>query len=91
VAAVEPPCDGPSGTSLPVWDRMTPTISREELHAKIERGDRFHLFEVLGPMYFRKHHLPGAHNLPPGQVRELAPQLVPDKHAEIVVYCWDDG
>lgn len=67
-----------------------PTISTEELHAKIERGDPFHLFEVLAPGYWKKHHLPGARNLPPSQVRELMPTLVPDRAAEIVVYCWDD-
>ncbi|HKG90793.1 MAG TPA: rhodanese-like domain-containing protein [Gemmatimonadaceae bacterium] len=70
---------------------MTATISRDELHAKITRGDPFFLFEVLGRPYWRKHHLPGALNLPPDQVTALAPQLVPDKAAEIVVYCWDDG
>jgi rhodanese-related sulfurtransferase len=45
----------------------------------------------MAPMYFRKHHLPGAKNLPPSQVRELVPKLVPDKDAEIILYCWDDG
>ena len=70
---------------------MTATITREALQEKIERGDRFHLFEVLGPQYFRKHHLPGAKNLPPSQVRELAPTLAPDREVEVVVYCWDDG
>ncbi|HEU4564685.1 MAG TPA: rhodanese-like domain-containing protein [Gemmatimonadaceae bacterium] len=69
---------------------MTATISRDELHEKIRRGDRFHLFEVLAPMYYRKHHLPGALNLPPSEVRERVLQLVPDRGAEIVVYCWDD-
>jgi len=69
---------------------MTATISREELHEKIERGDRFHLFEVLGPPYFRKHHLPGAKNLPPKDVRERIAELVPELDAEIVLYCWDD-
>ena len=68
-----------------------PTISLDDLRAKIERGDRFHLFEVLAPMYFRKHHLPGAKNLPPDQVRERIAELVPDRRDEIVVYCWDDG
>jgi rhodanese-related sulfurtransferase len=67
-----------------------PTISREELREKIARGDPFHLFEVLGKMYFRKHHLPGARNLPPDEVRALAPALVPERDAEIVLYCWDD-
>jgi rhodanese-related sulfurtransferase len=70
---------------------MESTISRDELNAKIQRHDVFHLFEVMAPMYFRKHHLPGARNLPPSQVEELIPQLVPDKDAEIVLYCWDDG
>ena len=69
----------------------TPTISRDELLDKIQRGDRFHLFEVMAPMYFRKHHLPGARNLPPAEVGALVPRLVPDKGAEIVLYCWDDG
>jgi rhodanese-related sulfurtransferase len=32
-------------------------------------------------------HLPTAKNLPPDQVKALAPTLVPDKNAEIVVYC----
>ena len=67
------------------------TISRDELHAKITRGDHFVLREVLAPMYWRKHHLPGAQSLPPNQVEELVPQLVPDKGAEVVLYCWDDG
>ena len=70
---------------------MTATISLDELRDKIARGDRFHLFEVLAPMYFRKHHLPGAKNLPPDQVRERVVELVPDRRDEIVVYCWDDG
>ena len=67
------------------------TISRDELHAKIARGDRFALFEVLATMYWRKHHLPGARSLPPDQVRTLVPELVPDRDTEIVLYCWDDG
>ena len=67
-----------------------PRISRDELHAKITRGERFTLFEVLPTPYWRKHHLPGALSLPPDRVRELVPQLVPDKGAEIVVYCWND-
>lgn len=32
-------------------------------------------------------HLPGAINLPPDRVPELAPRLLPDKGAEIIVYC----
>ena len=65
------------------------TITREELQGKIERGDDFALFEVLPEMYWRKHHLPGARSLPPREVTALVPRLVPDRRAEIVVYCWD--
>lgn len=65
------------------------TITREELREKIERGDELALFEVLPTPYWRKHHLPGALSLPPDQVRELVPRLVPDLGAEIVLYCWD--
>jgi rhodanese-related sulfurtransferase len=64
-----------------------PTISREELRAKIDRKDDFFLVETLAPQAYHLIHLPGAVNLPPNRVVELAPQLLPDKSAEIVVYC----
>ena len=67
---------------------MATPISREELRAKIQRGAAFHLFEVLPRMYWRKHHLPGARSLPLDEIGTIA-TLVPDKRAEIVVYCWD--
>jgi rhodanese-related sulfurtransferase len=66
------------------------SIGREELKAKIDRGDQLVLLEVLGPQYYRHSHLPGAHNLPPGKVEEIASTLLPDKNAEIVLYCWDE-
>lgn len=63
------------------------TISREELKAKIDRKDDFTLVETLAPQAYYLVHLPGAINLPPNRVEELAPQRLPDKSAEIVVYC----
>jgi rhodanese-related sulfurtransferase len=65
----------------------TPRISREDLKAKLDRGDHFTLVETLPPPSFREGHLPGAINLPPIQVQELAPRRLPDKAADIVVYC----
>jgi len=65
-------------------------ISRDELHARITRGDPIHLFEVLPLMYWRKHHLPGARPMPPTAVEETVVGAVPDRGAEIVLYCWDD-
>jgi rhodanese-related sulfurtransferase len=64
-------------------------IDRDELKAKMDGGDSFVLVEVLGPQYYRHSHLPGAVNLPPGEVDEMALSLLPDKDAEIVLYCWD--
>ncbi len=64
-----------------------PTISREELKSKIDRKDNFHLVEALAPEKFREAHLPGAINIPYDRVRDLGPQLLPDKSAEIVTYC----
>jgi rhodanese-related sulfurtransferase len=66
-----------------------PTISRDELNQKIQRGDAFNLFEVLPRMYWRKHHLPGARSLPLDELESTIATLVPDKRAEIVVYCWN--
>lgn len=67
---------------------MTSTISREELSDKVQRGEQLYLFEVLPRMYWRKHHLPGARSLPLEEI-ESVQSLIPDKRAEIVVYCWN--
>lgn len=66
---------------------MVQTISREDLKDKVDRGDAFVLVETLSEEQYRHTHLPGAVNLPPNQLRELAPELLPDKEADIVVYC----
>jgi rhodanese-related sulfurtransferase len=66
---------------------MVQTISRQDLKDKIDRGDDFVLVETLSEEQYRHTHLPGAVNLPPKRVRELAPQLLPDKKSDVVVYC----
>ena len=66
---------------------MMETVSREELKAKMDRGERFTLVETLAEVAYQHAHLPGAINLPPERVRELAPRLLPDKGADIIVYC----
>ena len=68
---------------------MVENIDLDELRAKLDRGDPVVLLEVLAPRYYRHSHLPGALNLPPDKVAEMAPDLLPDKEAEIVLYCWD--
>jgi rhodanese-related sulfurtransferase len=62
-------------------------ITREELEAKLGRGEQVVLVETLGPKYYEDAHLPGAINIPHTEVDELAPTMLPDKSAEVVVYC----
>jgi rhodanese-related sulfurtransferase len=66
---------------------MVKTISRDELKQKIDRKDDFVLVETLPKMTYEHAHLPGAINMPSDQVNALAPKLLPDKNADIVVYC----
>ena len=66
---------------------MIATVTRDELKQKIDAGEDFKLVETLAPHAYGHAHLPGALNLPPDKVRELAPTLLPDKGAEIIVYC----
>jgi rhodanese-related sulfurtransferase len=63
------------------------TITLTELRAKLAAGEELTLVEALGPAYYDEAHLPGAINIPHEQVDELAPSLLPDKQAQIVVYC----
>jgi rhodanese-related sulfurtransferase len=67
-------------------DLMVEDISREELKVKMGRGEDFVLLEVLPEKSYRRSHLPGAINLPPGQT-DQAEELIPDKEAEVVIYC----
>jgi rhodanese-related sulfurtransferase len=64
-----------------------PTITRDVLKQKIDRGDDFVLVETLPEFMYNQRHLPGAINLPPNEVQQRAAVVLPDKDAEIVVYC----
>ena len=66
---------------------MESTISTEDLKAKLDRKDPITVVETLAPERYREAHLPGALNIPPDKIKELAPQLLPNKGAEIVTYC----
>ena len=66
---------------------MTNTISRDELKQKIDRKDDFFRVETLPATAYHHAHLPGAINLPPDQVASGAAKLIPNKSADIVVYC----
>lgn len=66
---------------------MAAKIDRVALKAKLDRKEPIVIVEALPPRYFADAHLPGALNIPHDQVDALAPRLLPDKDAEIVVYC----
>ena len=68
---------------------MVNPISREELKEKMDRGEGLILIDTMADRYYRHSHLPGALHLPVGDVMERAPEVLPDKEAEIVVYCID--
>jgi rhodanese-related sulfurtransferase len=66
---------------------MESTISTDELKAKLDRKQNITVVETLAPERYREAHIPGALNIPPEKIKELAPQLLPSKDAEIVTYC----
>jgi rhodanese-related sulfurtransferase len=66
---------------------MTTKITRDELKTMLDRGETVTIVEALPEQYYRKAHLPGALRLPHDEVDTIAPILLPDKNATIVVYC----
>jgi rhodanese-related sulfurtransferase len=84
---IAPSCNDANHPSSRKELAMPATISRDELKAKMDRGDRFTLLETLPEEYYRRSHLPGARNMPYDEVRQRAPAAVPDKSAEVVTYC----
>lgn len=53
----------------------------------LQRLEQVTLVEALPEKYYRDGHLPGARHLPHDEVRQHAASVLPDKAAEIVVYC----
>jgi len=62
-------------------------IDRDTLQRKLQSPSAPILVEALPEKYWRDWHLPGARHLPHDQVKQLAPAVLPDRNAEIVVYC----
>ena len=69
-------------TSAPSRD-----IDTAELAARLSSPQPPIVAEILGAQHFDAGHLPGALNLPLEGFAEHAARLLPDKGAEIVVYC----
>jgi len=65
---------------------MERTISTKDLKSKLDKK-QITVVETLEPERYREAHIPGALNIPPERIKELAPQLLPNKNSEIVTYC----
>jgi rhodanese-related sulfurtransferase len=61
-------------------------ISREELSRRLGNGSLV-VADVLPKEAYNGGHLPGAINLPLAELAARAPELLPDRTAEIAVYC----
>ena len=59
-------------------------IGRDELHRRL---DELTIVDAQHPNAFRRRHLRHAVNIPGERVEALAPVLLPDLEAPIVVYC----
>ena len=66
---------------------MVKIVTRNELQARIGANPALVLLEALPEKYYNDWHLPKARHFPHDQARTLASTVVPDKSAEIVVYC----
>jgi len=66
---------------------MLKTIASEELLRQLRSANAPVVLEALPERYYIQKHLPGARLFPHDQVEQLAPAVVPDKSAPIVVYC----
>lgn len=65
---------------------MEAIITTDDLKSKLDEK-RITVVETLAPERYREAHIPSALNIPPEKIKELAPQLLPSKDAEIVTYC----
>lgn len=65
---------------------MVQTITRQELRTKLAAPKGPIMIDALPDKDFRQGHLPKAVNMPHDQVETLAPKMLTDKKADIVVY-----
>src|SRR5262245_27707616 len=59
----------------------------EEVKARQDRGDRFHLIDVREDGEWAKGHLPGAVHMGRGVIERDIEEQIPDKAAPLILYC----
>lgn len=61
-------------------------ISRDEIKHRL-KDPTLTVVDVLAREAYAAEHIPGAINLPLAEIEERAPQMLPDRDAEIAAYC----
>ena len=62
-------------------------LSVDQVKAKVDRGEKFHLVDVREDSEWAIDHVAGAIHLGKGIIERDAEQRLPDKAAEIILYC----
>ena len=62
-------------------------VTVDQVKAKLDRGERFALVDVREDNEWAKDHVTGAIHLGKGIIERDAEQQLPDKNAQIVLYC----
>lgn len=69
-------------------NRAYKVIDRNELKAKLDRGEKFHFWNVLTPEYFKQDKtIPGSKWVPVNVLESRLPSLGAGKTDPVVVYC----
>lgn len=63
------------------------TITPEEAKAVMDGNSSYIILDVREQEEYDQGHIPGAVLMPHARTRELAPELVPDRDATVLVYC----
>ena len=61
-------------------------ISRDEIKRRL-RDPTMLLVDVLAHEAYAAEHIAGAMNLPLAEIEQRAPQMLPDRNADIAAYC----
>jgi rhodanese-related sulfurtransferase len=62
-------------------------LTVEDVKAKLDQQEKFHLVDVREESEWAKDHLPGAIHLGKGVIERDIEQRLPDPQAELVLYC----
>ncbi len=73
----------PPGEDVAQYHKLTP----EEAKARMDAGGEFIILDVRTEEEYNEKHIEGAVLLPNEEIGDTQPELLPDKNAEILIYC----